>query len=70
MLNKGARWSNSKRLAVLVLVLGLFLLIFMITIEDEPGALPLMLIVASTIWLLIINYRNKKSLINNKTIKN
>lgn len=43
-----------KRLSVLVSVVGLILLIFMITVEDEPGALPLLLIIIGASWYMII----------------
>ncbi len=34
------------RLSVLTLVIGIALLVMMVTVEDEPGALPLFLILA------------------------
>jgi len=37
-------------LSLIMLVLGLFLLVFMITVESEPGALPLALVVIGSIW--------------------
>jgi len=39
-----------KTAALLLAVLGMGLLAFMIVVEDEPGALPLALIVAGAAW--------------------
>lgn len=44
-------------LSVLTGVIGVALLIFMIVVEDEPGAIPLLLIVAGTGWYVITRYR-------------
>jgi hypothetical protein len=46
------------------LVLGLILLIYMVTVEDEPGALPLLLIVsgvAGLIWNHLTSKSNSNS---------
>lgn len=51
------KWS--KRLSVLTIVLGLVLLVYMIKVEDEPGALPLILIITGLVWLAINRYQNK-----------
>jgi hypothetical protein len=45
----------------LVIILGLVLLVFMIVVEDEPGALPLGMIITGTIWFTIIHRKNKTS---------
>lgn len=42
-----------KLLSVLVFVFGFVLLIYMITVEDEPGALPLLLIIIGATWYFI-----------------
>lgn len=44
-------------LSVLTLFLGIALLIFMIIVEDEPGAIPLLLIATGTGWYVITRYR-------------
>ena len=55
--------ANSKRMQVQgrlslgVLVVGFLLLVYMITVEDEPGALPLLLIVAGSAGYCISRYR-------------
>jgi ABC-type uncharacterized transport system permease subunit len=41
-----------QRYSGIALVLGLILLIYMVTVEDEPGALPLLLIVSGVAGLL------------------
>ena len=50
----------SQIIAYIMLFLGIALLIFMIKVEDEPGALPLILILLSTIWLFVLRYKSKK----------
>ncbi len=44
-----------------VLTVGLLLLVFMITVENEPGALPLALIVGGLVWQLVIRRKQKLS---------
>ena len=51
----------SQIIAYITLALGIGLLIFMITVEDEPGAIPLLLIVLSAVWLFVIKYKSKKA---------
>ncbi|HEU4883246.1 MAG TPA: hypothetical protein VFT45_13390 [Longimicrobium sp.] len=41
----GRRLKMQSMLSILVIVIGILLMIFMITTEDEPGAIPLGLIV-------------------------
>lgn len=52
------KWG--KLLPVLSISLGIILLIYMIKVEDEPGALPLLLIIIGAIWLIINQYQAKK----------
>lgn len=44
--------NTQRYLAGLTLTAGLLLMAYMIRVEDEPGALPLALILAGTAWLL------------------
>lgn len=46
----------------LIIFLGAGLLIYMITIENEPGALPLILIISGLVFLLINRYKTKKAI--------
>lgn len=46
-------------LSLLTIVLGVALLIYMITVEDEPGALPLALTLGGIAWLVIARMRLK-----------
>lgn len=57
-----AGWKRSVHtvLATLVIVLGVVLLIYMITVEDEPGAIPLLLIVSGTAWLIFARLRLRR----------
>ena len=45
----------------LILLLGAILLIYMITVEDEPGALPLVLIITGMVFLIINWLKIKKA---------
>ncbi|MEO5681176.1 MAG: hypothetical protein ABIQ88_00980 [Chitinophagaceae bacterium] len=54
--------QTHRKLSFLLLLLGFILLIYMITIEDEPGALPLFLILTGTVWLIINRYQIKKQI--------
>ena len=56
--------SNRKLLlyrtfSILTILLGLILMLYMIVVEDEPGALPLLLIIIGTAWFSIIQIRTK-----------
>jgi hypothetical protein len=51
-------------LASLTVLFGAILIIYMIRVEDEPGALPLLLIIAGTVWLFTVQYRIKRHLRN------
>lgn len=44
-------------LSIFLITLGIALLIYMIIVEDEPGAVPLALIVAGGTWLAISRIR-------------
>lgn len=46
-----------KLISVLITVMGAALMTFMIVVEDEPGGIPLLLIVAGTGWYFITRYR-------------
>lgn len=48
-------------LSLLTIMLGIGLLIYMITVEDEPGALPLSLIAGGIGWLVIARRRLRLS---------
>lgn len=49
------------RLALALGVLGVALLLFVITVEDEPGAVPLLMIVASALWAMVLRVRARKA---------
>jgi hypothetical protein len=52
----------SKTFSLLMIILGATLIIYMITIEGELGALPLFLILTGIVWFIINQYRIKKQL--------
>lgn len=55
--------QNSYRMQFLissiVVIIGLILLVFMITVESEPGALPLALVLGGLVWQFIIRRKRK-----------
>ena len=55
-----SKWS--KILSLLTVFLGFVLLIYMIRVEDEPGALPLLLIITGVVWFIISRNQIKKKL--------
>lgn len=48
-----------RTLSIVLITVGLALMIFMITVEDEPGAIPLFMILCGTVWFFKIRLRNK-----------
>lgn len=48
-----------KLLSIITTVIGIALLIFMIVVEDEPGALPLALILVGTGWYFYTRYKDR-----------
>lgn len=44
-------------LSTIVIAVGLALLVYMITVEDEPGALPLAMVVGGAAWLITARVR-------------
>lgn len=48
-----------KIFAMITLAIGLALMIFMITVEDEPGALPLLMIIIGAVWFYILRAKVK-----------
>lgn len=53
----GRKGNTQLLLAGLTVVLGIALLAYMILVEDEPGAVPLGLIVAGTAWFFVARAR-------------
>ncbi len=54
------KWGN--RISLLLILLAIALLLYMIPVEGEPGALPLLLLLSGTVWFLINRYRIRKQL--------
>ncbi|MEX0844698.1 MAG: hypothetical protein WD022_05430 [Balneolaceae bacterium] len=44
-------------LSLLTILMGIALMTFMIVVEDEPGAIPLALIIAGTGWYFFTRYK-------------
>lgn len=49
-----------RTLAIILIFLGTLLVIYMINVEDEPGALPLFLIITGTVWFIVNRNQIKK----------
>ncbi|WP_018128096.1 hypothetical protein [Balneola vulgaris] len=45
---------------LLMLAFGILLMVFMIVVEDEPGAIPTLLIVVGTAWAFIIKRKTSR----------
>lgn len=48
-----------KLLSLITILAGFLLMIFMIAVEGEPGAIPLLLITAGTIWYFTSQCKKK-----------
>lgn len=46
-------------IALTILSLGIALLVYMIAVEGEPGALPLLLVIGGALWYLSLRKRIK-----------
>jgi len=53
-------------IALIILITGFLLLIYMIIVEDEPGAIPLILILSGLGWITKIRLKKKKYLIGDQ----
>lgn len=62
MMNENQNKSSiAHRLIPFLLVLiGISLLVYMIIVEDEPGAIPLLLIVAGSVWYFLGRRKSRK----------
>ncbi len=52
--------KTQRTLSIISFVIGALLLIYMIKVESEPGALPLLLMAIGIVWLSINQLRIKK----------
>jgi hypothetical protein len=55
--NAGSNRKVHALLSALTVLIGVALLIYMVTVEDEPGAVPLLLIVVGSGWYFITRAR-------------
>lgn len=58
-MNALKKFKLHKLLSLLTIAVGFLLLIYMIVVEDEPGAIPLLLITGGTAWYLIMRARSR-----------
>lgn len=54
-----AKLKSHTLLSWIMMGLGLLLLIYMVTVEDEPGAVPLALLAGGAIWNRLTHRRRK-----------
>jgi predicted membrane channel-forming protein YqfA (hemolysin III family) len=52
------RWR--KTLSLLTVFVGFVLLVYMIAVEDEPGALPFLLLIIGVVWFIAGRKQIKK----------
>jgi hypothetical protein len=52
--------NNQSGMAISIIGSGALLLAYMIIVEDEPGAVPLLMILSGGAWLMFIKSRLKK----------
>jgi hypothetical protein len=50
--------NRLKLSSVVILILGLVLLVYMVLIEDEPGALPLLLVLIGALGLIYSRFKS------------
>jgi hypothetical protein len=48
-------------IAKIILLLGILLLLYMVVVEDEPGAIPLLLVAAGLFIIFLIKYKKRKA---------
>ena len=58
--SKSAAQKINTLLPLVTIIIGLILLTYMITVESEPGAIPLFLTLAGSIWYYFARRRNNK----------
>lgn len=54
---KSQKLKMQTMLSVLLIVIGTLLLVYMIVVESEPGAIPLILILLGVGWYFILRYK-------------
>lgn len=51
-----------KALSLLTVAIGIALLGYMVSVEGEPGALPLLMVTAGMVWYFVIRQRRRRIL--------
>ncbi len=59
------RLKNSRTGSIITLLLAIALLVYMITVEGELGALPLLLMLTGCVWFTIVQIQIQKARKNN-----
>jgi fatty acid desaturase len=55
------RASGHTLMSIVIMIIGFALMVYMIVVESEPGALPLLLVLIGMSWFFITLYRSKHS---------
>ena len=58
--------KTNKIISSLITILGIALIIYMVNIEGELGALPLFLVIAGIVWFFVTQYKINKQLRKNE----
>jgi len=64
--NRNQKLRSFRFVPVPIILLGFLLMIYMILVEDEPGALPLFLIISGSVWFVIIQVQLKRQEANRR----
>ena len=54
------RAATQKRIALGITLVGIALMVYMVTVESEPGALPLALVVGGLVWYFVARGRARR----------
>tara|TARA_R110001599_G_scaffold24835_5_gene89429 strand:- start:32094 stop:32282 length:189 start_codon:yes stop_codon:yes gene_type:complete len=49
-----------RKASIGVLMIGVALVAFMIIVEDEPGGVPLILVLTGTLWFFFLRFKNPR----------
>lgn len=58
-MERNQKLNLQKTVSKVIIILGMALLTYGVIVEDEPTAIPLLMIVSGTVWYFIIKSRTK-----------
>ena len=62
---RGKKLNKQSIMAISVTAIGFVLLVYMVLVEDEPGAIPLLMIALGIGWIALNRVRTSRSLKEN-----